>query len=83
MKSLIPYLRYPMLLVFLSALVACSDGSSNVSNSKTFTTLDVLKSRSYQCCEHWIQRMKDAGFDAKLPSPNRFYPVQNQPRNST
>jgi len=68
MKSL-PYLRYPMLLVFLAALVACSDESPSVSNNTSFASLDVYKSRTCQCCEHWVQRMEDAGFDTKTHHP--------------
>ena len=54
-----PYLRYPMLIVVLSALVACSDDLFSVSNNKSLATLDVYKSRTCQCCEHWVQRMED------------------------
>lgn len=77
MKSLIPYLRYPMLPVFLSVLVACSDESPSASNNTSLATLDVYKSRTCQCCEHWVQRMEDAGFDTKTHHPSDLNRIKN------
>ena len=69
MKSLITYLRYPVLLAFLSVLAAYSDGSSGADTNKSVTTLDVYKSATCQCCSQWIRHMEDAGFDAKTHHP--------------
>lgn len=77
MESPIRYLRYPMLLVFLSALAACSDKSSSVSRNVSHPTLDVYTSRTCECCELWVQHMEGAGFHTKLHHPTDLNQFKN------
>lgn len=77
MKSQLSYRRYPLLLVFLWALVACSGGSTDAEKIKPVATLNVYKSLTCECCQHWLQHMDDAGLDTKVHHPADLNQIKN------
>ncbi len=67
-----------LLMTVLLLVVGCADGEKLAVKTAATTHLDVYKSRTCQCCQHWVDHVESAGFDTKTHHPEDLSRIKTQ-----
>lgn len=78
MKPLSKYLSHLFLIFSLLLVAACSEGEEHIPEGNSIASLDVYKSSTCQCCEHWIQHMEYTGFETKIHHPEDLNRIKDR-----